>query len=91
MKWTSILAIYLLFWVMSAFFVLPFHGRRADQSADDIAGADVGAPATFRVGAILKQTTIVATISFGLYYLAYTQNWVDAAAISAAMTGRDGS
>ena len=37
MKWTSILAIYTLFWAFSAFFVLPFHGRRAE---DEAAGAD---------------------------------------------------
>jgi predicted secreted protein len=91
MKWTSILAIYLLFWVMSAFFVLPFHGRRADQQTSDVAGTDHGAPATFRVGPILKQTTMVATISFALYYVAYTQNWVDADAISSAFMGRDAS
>jgi predicted secreted protein len=85
MQWTSALAIYLLFWVMSAFFVLPFHGRRADQAAGEVAGADVGAPATIRFGAILRQITLVATITFGAYYIAYTQNWVDADAITAAM------
>lgn len=89
MQWTSVLAIYLLFWVMSAFFVLPFHGRRADQAVSEIAGSDSGAPTGFRVGAILKQITLVATVSFGLYYLAYTQSWIDSAAISAAMTGRE--
>jgi predicted secreted protein len=85
MQWTSALAIYLLFWVMSAFFVLPFHGRRADQASSEVAGTDVGAPATFPVGNILRQTTIVATVAFAAYYVAYTQKWIDADAITAAM------
>ncbi len=33
MKWTSALAIYLLIWAFSTFFVLPFHGRRAEAAA----------------------------------------------------------
>ena len=85
MQWTSALAIYLLFWVMSAFFVLPFHGRRADQAVGDVAGVDVGAPATVRVGVILRQITLVATVTFAAYYVAYTQQWIDADAIAAAM------
>ena len=82
MAWTSALAIYLLFWVLCAFFVLPFHGRPAEQPDHDVAGAERGAPATFRVGAIMRQTTIVATIFFAAYYLIYTQRWVDAQTIS---------
>jgi predicted secreted protein len=88
MKWTSALAIYLLFWAFSVFFVLPFHGRRADEAADGVRGSEPGAPSTFRVGAVLKQTTVVATIGFAAYYVVYTQGWVDAVAISRAMMGR---
>jgi predicted secreted protein len=88
MAWTSALAIYLLFWVMSAFMVLPFHGRQANQPADAMVGTDPGAPSTFRIGAILKQTTIVATISFAAYYIVYTQGWIDAAAIGLMFTAR---
>jgi ribonuclease J len=52
MKWTSALAIYLLFWAFSAFFVLPFHGRRASDDATPLVkGQDHGAPANFRPGA----------------------------------------
>ena len=57
MKWTSALAIYLLFWAFSAFFVLPFHGRRASDDATPLVrGQEPGAPATFRPGRILLQT-----------------------------------
>ena len=86
MAWTSALAIYLLFWVLSAFFVLPFHGRRDEQPEHDVAGAEAGAPATFRVGAIMRQTTVVATALFAVYYVVYTQGLVDAAAISSLLS-----
>ena len=78
MKWTSALAIYLLFWAFSAFFVLPFHGRRAeDDAAPLVKGQDRGAPATFRPGRILLQMTAVATVAFALYYVAYVNGWAD--------------
>lgn len=78
MKWTSALAIYLLFWAFSAFFVLPFHGRRAsDQDAPLVAGQDRGAPAQFKPGRILLQMTIAATAAFVLYYVAYVNGWAD--------------
>jgi len=78
MKWTSALAIYLLFWAFSAFFVLPFHGRGAsDADTPLVKGQDHGAPASFRPKRILLQMTIAATIAFVLYYLAYVYGWAD--------------
>ena len=78
MKWTSILAIYMLFWAFSAFFVLPFHGRRAEDDAVPLVkGQDHGAPARIRPGRILLQMTIVASIGFVLYYVAYVSGWAD--------------
>jgi len=78
MKWTSALAIYTLFWCFSAFFVLPFHGRRVEDDAVPlVAGQEPGAPARFRPGRILLQMTIAATICFVLYYVAYVKGWAD--------------
>lgn len=78
MKWTSALAIFTLFWVFSAFFVLPFHGRRAsDDDVPMVAGQDHGAPARFRPGRIVLQMTIVAAVFFVLYYAAYISGWAD--------------
>jgi predicted secreted protein len=68
MKWTSALAIYLLFWVMSAFFVLPFHGRKSDQPDGGVRGTDPGAPASLNVRRILYQITIVSAAAFAAYY-----------------------
>lgn len=78
MKWTSALAIYALFWCFSAFFVLPFHGRKAEQEANTlVAGQDHGAPPTIRPKRILLQMTIASAIAFGLYYLGYAQGLFD--------------
>ncbi|MEQ8309757.1 MAG: DUF1467 family protein [Sphingopyxis sp.] len=78
MKWTSALAIFTLFWVFSAFFVLPFHGRRAsDDDTPLVAGQDRGAPATIRPGRILLQMTITAAVAFAAYYVAYVNGWAD--------------
>ncbi len=78
MKWTSALAIYLLFWSFSAFFVLPFHGRRADDDAVPmVAGQEHGAPAKFRPLRILLQMTIVSATIFAIYYFAYVSGWAD--------------
>ena len=78
MNWTSAFAIYLLFWALSAFLVLPFHGRRAsDDDQPMVSGQDVGAPATFRPARVLLQITIVATALFALYYVAFTNGWAD--------------
>lgn len=78
MKWTSILAIYTLFWCFSAFFVLPFHGRKGEPDpATLVPGQDMGAPQTFRPKRILLQITILSAVAFGLYYLGYTQGWLN--------------
>jgi predicted secreted protein len=78
MKWTSALAIYLLIWAFSTFFVLPFHGRRAEDDAVPlIDGQEPGAPARFHPLRILIQITIVATVAFGLFYVAYINGWTN--------------
>lgn len=78
MKWTSALAIFTLFWVFSAFFVLPFHGRRvSDDDEPFVPGQDRGAPARFRPGRIMLQMTIAAAVAFVLYYIAYVNGWAD--------------
>jgi predicted secreted protein len=77
MQWTSALAIFVLFWVMSAFLVMPFHVRTADElGAELIPGQAESAPANFKPGRILIYTTILAVFLFGLYYANYVQGWV---------------
>ncbi len=77
MKWTSALAIYCLSWVMSAFLVLPFGVRTADEmGVEKVPGQAESAPANFNPKKVMIKTTILAAILFGLYYLNYTQGWI---------------
>lgn len=77
MKWTSVLAIYCLFWVMSAFFVMPFFVRTAEEEgAELVPGQAESAPHHFRPRAILLWTTIVAAVLFLLYYANYVNGWI---------------
>lgn len=82
MKFTSILAIYLLFWVLSAFLVMPFGLRTADETGDDLVpGQAESAPVNFRPGVVAVRATILATLGFGLYYLNYVNGWIGAEAL----------
>ena len=77
MKLTSALAIYFLFWVMSAFFVLPFGVRtHDDEQAELIPGQVSSAPVNFDPKTIALRTTVVSLVLFGLYYLNYVQGWL---------------
>jgi predicted secreted protein len=79
MQWTSIIAIYALFWVLSAFLVMPFGMRTAEEEGVDLVpGQAESAPAVFRPWRIIKRTTVLAAALFGLYYLNYVYGWVGA-------------
>jgi predicted secreted protein len=63
MYWPSALAIYLLFWVMAAFLVMPFHVHTADETGEALVpGQAESAPSDFRPKRILVWTTIVGTV-----------------------------
>jgi predicted secreted protein len=77
MKWTSIVAIYSLFWVMGAFLVLPFGVRTHDEAGiPKIPGQADSAPVHFRPGRIALRATIVSLVLFGLYYANYVNGWI---------------
>lgn len=77
MNWKTVLAIYLLFWVMSAFLVLPFEARAVRNArSEPVAGQELGAPAMFRPGRIIGWTTIISTALFALFYANYIKEWV---------------
>lgn len=77
MRWTSALAIYVLFWAFSVFLVLPFGVRTTDEvGGDRIPGQADSAPHQFRAGRIALRVTAVATVLFGIYYLNYVYGWV---------------
>lgn len=77
MRWTSILAIYFLFWVMSAFILLPFGVRTHEEMGlEKLPGQADSAPANFRPGKLLLRATILAAALTALFVLNYTQGWI---------------
>lgn len=78
MNWSSIVAIYFLFWILSAFLVLPFGVKTHDElGIPKVAGQADSAPGNFRPGRIVFRTTIVASLLFGLFYANYVNGWID--------------
>lgn len=78
MKWTSIIAIYALLWVMSAFLVMPF-GLRTPDEVDghrvERGHAD-SAPVNFRPGRVAFRATILAALLLVGFYLNYVNGWI---------------
>ena len=77
MNWTSALAIYALFWVMSFFVVLPF-GVRTDEEMGvaPSAGHAESAPHRFSFGRTALRATILSSLLFVLFYLNYIFGWI---------------
>ncbi len=77
MKLTSMVAIYALFWVLSAFLVLPFGIKTHEEAGlDKVAGQADSAPANFNPRRIALRATILAFALFGLFLLNYVFGWV---------------
>jgi predicted secreted protein len=77
MNWTSAVAIFVLFWVMSAFLVMPFHVRTAGEIGEPLVpGQSESAPAQFKPLRILCYTTILAVLIFSLFYANYVAGWI---------------
>lgn len=77
MRWTSILAIYFLFWVMSAFLLLPFGVRTHEETGEPrVPGQADSAPANFRPGRLMLRATIIAAVMTTIYVLNYIYGWV---------------
>lgn len=77
MKLTSILAIYGLFWVLSAFLVMPFGLKTHEEAGvDKIAGQADSAPANFNPRRIVLRATVLAAVLFALYYANYVNGWI---------------
>lgn len=77
MKWTSMLAIYVLFCAFSVFLVLPWGVRTTREAGGDhIPGQAESAPHEFRLGRLLVRVTIVATLLFALFVANYIYGWV---------------
>jgi predicted secreted protein len=77
MRWSSILAIFVLFWTISLFLVLPFGVRTAEEAG---AAAQPGhadsAPHVFSFPRAALRATIVASVLFAIFYANYRFGWV---------------
>ncbi len=77
MQWTSILAIYVLVWVMTAFVSLPFGIRTHDEAGlPKVPGQADSAPANFRPGRLALRTTLIAAVLTAAYVLNYIYGWI---------------
>ncbi|WP_017665642.1 DUF1467 family protein [Porphyrobacter sp. AAP82] len=82
MQITSILAIYFLFWVMSAFIMLPFGVRTADEAGvEKVPGQADSAPVDFRPGRLALRASLVAAVLTALFVANFTYGWITAADI----------
>lgn len=78
MQWTSLIAIFGLFWVLSAFIVLPIGLR----TPDEVEGHEVqtghadSAPVNFRPGKVALRATILAAVLSVLFTLNWSYGWV---------------
>ena len=73
----SAVAIYLLFFVASAFILLPF-GVRTDEEAGTamVPGQADSAPHHFHLPRHLMKAALLAALLFALYYANWTFGWV---------------
>ena len=79
MKWTSILAIYILFWVATAFVLLPFGVRTHDEmGVAKTPGQADSAPANFRPGKLVLRATVLSGLITALYVANYVYGWIEA-------------
>lgn len=79
MQLGSILAIYFVAWVFSAFIMLPI-GVKTDEEvgADTVPGQAESAPHQFDLKRHLLKAAIVAAALTGLYVANYHYGWVEA-------------
>lgn len=79
MEWTSVVAIYILIWVATAFLMLPFGVRTHDElGVEKVVGQADSAPANFRPRALMWRATWVAALVTTLYVANYINGWLQA-------------
>ena len=77
MKFQSVLAIYILFWTMSLFVVLPFGVRTPEEEGLPLPpGHAPSAPHRFSFGRVALRATVVTALAFGLFYANNQFGWV---------------
>ena len=77
MRWTSVSAIFFLFFVGSAFLLLPF-GVRTDEEAGTarVPGQADSAPHRFDLKRHLLKAAVLGAVLFAVYYANWTFGWI---------------
>jgi predicted secreted protein len=79
MKWTSISAIYFLFFVASAFFLLPFGVKTHEEvGVERVPGQADSAPHQFSLKRHLLRAILLAVVVTAVYYANYVNGWITA-------------
>jgi predicted secreted protein len=80
MQITSILAIYFLFWVFTAFLMLPFGVRTAEEAGEALVpGQAESAPVDFNPRRVAGRAAVLAALFTALFVANYELGWVTAA------------
>ena len=80
MQITSIAAIYFLFFVMSAFMMLPFGVKTAEEAGvETVPGQAESAPVNFRPGKVALRAAVIAAVLTALFVANYHYGWITAA------------
>jgi predicted secreted protein len=79
MKWTSVSAIFFLFFVASAFVLLPFGVKTHEEvGAEKVPGQADSAPHQFDLRRHLLRAALLGAVLTALYYANYVNGWVTA-------------
>jgi predicted secreted protein len=74
----SLVAIYLLFWVITLFAVLPFGVRTTrEEGREPIPGEAESAPANPMILRKMVITSLISGLLFGLFWANYSFGWVE--------------
>lgn len=80
MKWTSISAIFFLFFAASVFVLLPFGVKTHEEvGAERVPGQADSAPNHFDLKRHLVKAALLAAVLFAIYYVNWTFGWITAA------------
>jgi len=76
-KLQSILAIYILFWTLALFVVLPLGVRTPEEEGVDCPpGHAPSAPHRFSLGKAMLRATLVSALAFAIFYANYLNGWI---------------
>jgi len=82
MKWPSIIAIFVLFWTMSAFGLLPCGVKTHEElGIERVPGQADSAPGNFRPGRLALRATAIAVALTVLFVANYINGWVTASSL----------